>query len=672
MELTYLDVPITKAERQSDGSVIVYGPCTTDDVDSDRQIIDANFAATGLAKWLQTGANIREMHQPKAIGLGMEIERVGGKHFLKARIVEPTAATLAENRVLRAYSVGISSAKIVKDAAAPGGRIIDGEFVEVSLVDRPANAACKVDLVSKMADGSAHFTDILVKAEGEDDGGKMCPTCKGDGKIRNGKVKCPDCNGTGKMTAEKLYALRAVQLVEEMAAATKAAEKDSDGDGVPDTDEKVTAALQEASEAQAEDNKEHMDGGDEDDEEANKYEAPYAVKRLHDHLCAAYTDEALKAAYPTVASFADVVDPGYWAQRVTEVIGIDGGSGTHAKALAKASQMYGLVAQLNKADSDIVAEARAILVKAFADEYPSVHVTPGAITPGMFKRPPLTAGRESLNPSKPRIPMAANTPNPNDFDRGYITDGRAANSPSAGPPHTATKAAELREQGLTWKAIGLQLEVSADEAKELVKGRQFYTNNARDQMLATIEQAHDLLAAAHPGCCPMSAETAKADDPSEGGDGTPAPDAPEIMPNHADAHPTDASLSKGLLLADVQKMIDKAVGKVTAEAEKKIRKAKRKQAEAEEQLAQLAKMADPEANAYRGGRGVVPLLPKSDTQNETQDAAEQVEVEKRERVSWLVEKIRTSTDPAEKRQALEALQDSLSPDEFAEVLVNSR
>src|SRR6202042_3907760 len=34
-----------------------------------------------------------------------------------------------------------------------------------------------------------------------DDGGKPCPTCKGDGKIMGDKRTCPDCNGSGKFTA---------------------------------------------------------------------------------------------------------------------------------------------------------------------------------------------------------------------------------------------------------------------------------------------------------------------------------------------------------------------------------------------------------------------------------------------------------------------------------------
>ena len=372
MTTTFVDFEITKADTQSDGTVIVRGPATTDDVDSDRQIIDTEFAQRKLPEWLKSGGNIRRMHQPDAVGGGISLEREGNAQVLTAHIIDPTACKLVSPhpvtgvRVLRAFSVGISGAKIVKDVKAPGGRIVDGEFVEVSLVDRPANASCKVDLVSKAANGEAHFTDVLVK---EMDDGEKCPTCHGDGKIRGDSTDCPDCGGTGKMTAEKLFALSATYAIEgalykkdysteerkKLASEGKAlsdgsypiadsedlhnaytlaasghgdvgaakrligrrakelgvadpfdkddAEKAAHlqetldklekkkGGKLPKDDAKVTAALEDATEAQDEDNAGHMSGDDEDD--AEKLDAPYVLKRLHDHLCPAFTPETL-------------------------------------------------------------------------------------------------------------------------------------------------------------------------------------------------------------------------------------------------------------------------------------------------------------------------------------------------------------------------------------------
>lgn len=124
MTTTFVDFEITKADTQADGTVIVRGPATTDDVDSDRQIIDATFAAKKLPEWLASGGNVRRMHQPDAVGGGMTLEREGSSQILTAHIIDPVAAKLASPhpvtgvRVLRAFSVGISGAKIVKDMRA--------------------------------------------------------------------------------------------------------------------------------------------------------------------------------------------------------------------------------------------------------------------------------------------------------------------------------------------------------------------------------------------------------------------------------------------------------------------------------------------------------------------------------------------------------------------------
>jgi hypothetical protein len=60
--------------------------------------------------------------------------------------------------VYNGLSFGASGCRVVTDKAAQGGRIIDGEIYEVSLVDRPANPECMFTM-TKSADGE------LVEAE---------------------------------------------------------------------------------------------------------------------------------------------------------------------------------------------------------------------------------------------------------------------------------------------------------------------------------------------------------------------------------------------------------------------------------------------------------------------------------------------------------------------------
>ena len=174
-EMTYFSFPIEKTETTPDGDIIVKGIASDPRVDSDEQIVDEKFSSKAIADWLATGANVRVQHnsQRDPAGVGIEVETDGnGATWVKSLIIEPVAKRLVEKGVLRAYSVGIARPKIVRDSVARGGRIVDGEIVEISLVDRPANKNCGIQLVKSDKDGHAEWigkmfgdSDMLTKAE---------------------------------------------------------------------------------------------------------------------------------------------------------------------------------------------------------------------------------------------------------------------------------------------------------------------------------------------------------------------------------------------------------------------------------------------------------------------------------------------------------------------------
>ena len=173
-ELTFISFPITKFEETADGNLYVYGKATDGSVDSDEQIVDTDWSPKAIADWLASGANVRVQHnaQRDPAGVGVEVNTgADGATWVKSLVVEPTAKTLVRHKALRAYSVGIARPKIVRDSVARGGRIVDGEIVEISLVDRPANKNCGIELVKADKDGNAEFTgkmfgdgDVLTKA----------------------------------------------------------------------------------------------------------------------------------------------------------------------------------------------------------------------------------------------------------------------------------------------------------------------------------------------------------------------------------------------------------------------------------------------------------------------------------------------------------------------------
>lgn len=165
-ELTYASFAIEKTETDADGDLIVYGKCSDGGLDHDEQVVSPAWMAEASKRWLATGANLRVNHNPQRdpAGIGLEVNTdAEGATWLKGVIVEPVAQKLVSKGALRAFSVGIARPTIERDVTgkARGGVIKGGELIEVSLVDRPANARCRFELV-KSVDGGAAYSGELI------------------------------------------------------------------------------------------------------------------------------------------------------------------------------------------------------------------------------------------------------------------------------------------------------------------------------------------------------------------------------------------------------------------------------------------------------------------------------------------------------------------------------
>lgn len=139
---------IVKSERDANGDLLVYGKATGPDLDLDGQICDPSWLKSAMPAWMEWG-NVREMHQPIAAGIGVELEQIGDDWWLKSKCIDQSTALKIESGVLKGYSVGIKSPRVIKDAAAPGGRISGGDIVEVSYVDRPCNPTAKMTICKR-------------------------------------------------------------------------------------------------------------------------------------------------------------------------------------------------------------------------------------------------------------------------------------------------------------------------------------------------------------------------------------------------------------------------------------------------------------------------------------------------------------------------------------------
>lgn len=143
---------ITKSERDANGDLVVHGKATSPDLDHDNQICDPVWLKSAMPEWFKFG-NIREQHGASAAGVATDMTQDGEAWDITALITDPVAAHKVETKTYKGFSIGINRARVVKDAAAPNGRIVDGRIVEVSLVDRPCNPTALLQLAKAAKPG---------------------------------------------------------------------------------------------------------------------------------------------------------------------------------------------------------------------------------------------------------------------------------------------------------------------------------------------------------------------------------------------------------------------------------------------------------------------------------------------------------------------------------------
>lgn len=212
-------------KRGEDGYLRVKGLATDDTLDLDEQICDPDWLRKAMPAWMEIG-NIREMHGAKAVGKAMEMTQSGNGFVVEAKIVDKEAAMKVEEDIYTGFSVGIKGARVVKDSRAPGGRIVDGTIVEVSLVDRPANPSAVIEIAKsvngelikgeavdeKFAATPAMNTEMVMSEvpinadvdEPRSDSFQPCTVCGGSGHKSNidanalTEIRCERCDGSGR------------------------------------------------------------------------------------------------------------------------------------------------------------------------------------------------------------------------------------------------------------------------------------------------------------------------------------------------------------------------------------------------------------------------------------------------------------------------------------------
>lgn len=139
-----LSFPIEKIERDGD-TLTVSGPCfVNEDVGRGAKIKRSAMEAA-TEDYMRWGA-VREMHQPSAVGTALDIVWQDDGAYLRAKIVDAAAIQKVEEGVYKAYSIGITP-RVMR-----GDWVVSCDWVEVSLVDRPADPDCPIE-VERLEDG---------------------------------------------------------------------------------------------------------------------------------------------------------------------------------------------------------------------------------------------------------------------------------------------------------------------------------------------------------------------------------------------------------------------------------------------------------------------------------------------------------------------------------------
>lgn len=111
---------------------MVYGICTSEALDSQGEVVLHEAIVKAWDAYMEY-ANIREMHQPSAVGVTKEFSHGKDGTWIGVHVVDDRAWKFVKEGVYKGFSIGGRVTKKTKN-------IIEGIILaEISLVDRPAN-----------------------------------------------------------------------------------------------------------------------------------------------------------------------------------------------------------------------------------------------------------------------------------------------------------------------------------------------------------------------------------------------------------------------------------------------------------------------------------------------------------------------------------------------------
>jgi phage head maturation protease len=149
-------------EKASPEQRVVVGYASSERVDGQNDVVDSEALSQALGDYMQW-ANLREMHQPKAVGKVLSATPVRGTIQLKdgskltnplrivAQIIDSETWEKVKTGVLKGFSIGgkVLQALTQKMNGKEVRRITGLQLHEISLVDRPANPDARIILMKR-------------------------------------------------------------------------------------------------------------------------------------------------------------------------------------------------------------------------------------------------------------------------------------------------------------------------------------------------------------------------------------------------------------------------------------------------------------------------------------------------------------------------------------------
>lgn len=126
-------------EKRDNAERMVYGYISTEAKDSDGEIVAKSAIQGAWADYMEY-ANVREMHQPSAVGIVKEYRFDEKGAWVGAYIADDDAWKKVKAKVYKGFSIG------GKKLAVDGNVITSLRLSEISLVDRPANPGARIEL----------------------------------------------------------------------------------------------------------------------------------------------------------------------------------------------------------------------------------------------------------------------------------------------------------------------------------------------------------------------------------------------------------------------------------------------------------------------------------------------------------------------------------------------